>query len=47
VRRLVDRYEDARASCARIQQRRELAAQARAAGAGAVELSTRRPAVKL
>jgi len=46
VRRLVDSYVDARESCERQQQRRELAAQARTAGAGTVDLPTARPAVR-
>jgi hypothetical protein len=45
-RRLVDRYVNARESCERHQHRRELAAQARTAGAGTVDLPTARPAVR-
>ena len=46
VRGLVDRYLDAREACARIVQRRQLAAAAGAAGAGAVDLPPRRPVVR-
>lgn len=46
VRRLVDRHVDAREACQRIRERAQLAQGAGVAGAGAVELITRRPAVR-